>query len=151
MDHKTMEDCTLNAGNKNAWNEQEKEEILNNATRKYLRTRTNKKELTGPILESKGMCVIFQKKVKNNWKFGQECTKFENILKKGSCLHAIIARNKQLEKALPGKEKDLRKSTTSIAANKSVCEMELLSSSLSPLSYESSVSSKCFEWIRWFQ
>ena len=52
-----MEDCTLNAGNKNAWNEQEKEEILNNATRKYLRTRTNKKELTGPILESKGMCV----------------------------------------------------------------------------------------------
>ena len=61
-----MEDCTLNAGNKNAWNEQEKEEILNNATRKYLRTRTNKKELTGPILESKGMCVIFQKKVKNN-------------------------------------------------------------------------------------
>ena len=151
MDHKTTEDCILNAGNKNTWNEQEKEGILNNATRKYLRTRTNKKDLAGPILESNGMRVIFQKKGKNNWQFGQECTKFENILKKGSCLHAIITRNKLLEKALPGKEKGLRKNTTLIAANQSVCKMELLWSSSSPLSYESSVSSKCFEWISWFQ
>ena len=33
------------------------------------------------------------------WKFGQTCTKFENILK-GRWLCAIIARNKLLEKAL---------------------------------------------------
>ena len=46
---------------------------------------------TGSILESKGMRAIFQKKGKkkivkkgqNIWKFGQKCTKFENILKKG--------------------------------------------------------------------
>ena len=47
-----------------------------------------------PILESKGMHAIFQKngkskarkgqkKRKNIWKFGQICTKLENILKKG--------------------------------------------------------------------
>ena len=33
------------------------------------------------------------------WKFGQTCTKFENILK-GRWLCAIIARNKLLEEAL---------------------------------------------------
>ena len=32
--------------------------------------------ISGPILESKGMHAIFQKK-------GKKCTKFENILKKG--------------------------------------------------------------------
>ena len=44
----------------------------------------------GPILESKGMRAIFQKKGKKNVKkgqniskFGQKCTKFENSLKKG--------------------------------------------------------------------
>ena len=40
----------------------------------------------GPILESNGICAIFQKKGKqgqNIWKFGQKCKKFENILKKG--------------------------------------------------------------------
>ena len=44
----------------------------------------------GPIRESKGMHAIFQKKGKkgqkkkqNNKNFGQKCTKFENILKKG--------------------------------------------------------------------
>ena len=49
------------------------------------------------ILESKGMHAIFQKKGKkgekifeNIWKFGQKYTKFENILKKGRWLHAII-------------------------------------------------------------
>ena len=59
--------------------------------------------LSGPILESKGMRAIFQKKGKkgqNIWKFAQKCTKFENILKKGKWLRAIIARNKLLEKAL---------------------------------------------------
>ena len=67
--------------------------------------------LSWPILESKGMCAIFQKKgkkkakkkgkkVQNIWKFGQKCTKFENILKKGSWLRAIITCNKLLEKAL---------------------------------------------------
>ena len=51
------------------------------------------------ILESKGMHAIFQKKGKkgekifeNIWKFGQKYTKFENILKKGRWLHAIIIR-----------------------------------------------------------
>ena len=39
---KTMEDCILIAGNKNAWKEQEKEEILSNATRKYLSTRNRR-------------------------------------------------------------------------------------------------------------
>ena len=61
----------------------------------------------GPILQRKGMHVIFQKKDKkilkkgkkgqNIWKFGQKCTKFENILKKGTWLCAIIALNKVLE------------------------------------------------------
>ena len=40
------------------------------------------------------------KKGQNILKFGQKCTKFKNILKKGSWLHAIIVRNKLLEKAL---------------------------------------------------
>ena len=58
--------------------------------------------LTGPILESKGMRAIFQKKgkkmLKNDkkgqiiWKVGQNCTKFENILKR--------AGDKVLERAL---------------------------------------------------
>ena len=39
------------------------------------------------------------KKGENIWKFGQKCTKFEDILKKGRWLHVIIARNKLLEKA----------------------------------------------------
>ena len=46
------------------------------------------------------MRAIFQKKGKkeqNTWKFGQKCTKFENILKKGSLKHATIACMKQLE------------------------------------------------------
>ena len=59
----------------------------------------------GPILERKGMHVIFQKnsekkrlkKVGNIWKFGQECTKFENIFKKGSLMCATIAIVKQLQ------------------------------------------------------
>ena len=45
--------------------------------------------LTGLILENKGMCEIFQKKeqkmlkrIKEGRKFGQKCTKFENVLKK---------------------------------------------------------------------
>ena len=58
---------------------------------------------SGSILESKGMRAIFQKKGKkrqkgwNIWKSGQKCTKFENILKKGRWLRAIIARYKLLE------------------------------------------------------
>ena len=40
------------------------------------------------------------KKEQNVWKFGQKCKKFENVLKKSSWLHAIIAHNKLLEKAL---------------------------------------------------
>ena len=57
-------------------------------------------QTTGPILESKGMLTIFQKKDKkgqNIWKFGRKCTKFENILKKGKWLHAISAWKKLLE------------------------------------------------------
>ena len=58
------------------------------------------------ILESKDMHVIFQKKGKkgkkgkNIWKFWQKCTTFENILKKGSLMHASIAHIKQLEYVL---------------------------------------------------
>ena len=40
------------------------------------------------------------KKGQNIWKFGQKCTKFENVLKKGRWLCAIIARNELLEKTL---------------------------------------------------
>ena len=36
----------------------------------------------------------------NIWKFGQKCTKFENILKKGKGLHVITTHNKLLDKAL---------------------------------------------------
>ena len=56
-----------------------------------------------PILDSKGMRAIFQKRGKkrqNIWKFGQQCTKFENILKKGTLVHATIACMKQQEYAL---------------------------------------------------
>ena len=60
-----------------------------------------------PILESKGLYVIFQKKRQKNvkkgqniWKFEQKCTRFEHILTKGKLLHATIARNKLLEKAI---------------------------------------------------
>ena len=65
-----------------------------------------KKATSRPILASKGRLRCFRKKVKdvekgqNIWEFVQECTKFENILKKGKWLHAIIARNKLIEKAL---------------------------------------------------
>ena len=54
--------------------------------------------LPGPILDSKGMCAIFQKQSKkkskkgqNIWKFGQNPTKYENILKKGSLMCTTIA------------------------------------------------------------
>ena len=49
------------------------------------------------------MRAIIQKKGKkgqNIWKFGQKCIKFENVLKKGSLMHATIARMKELEYAL---------------------------------------------------
>ena len=36
----------------------------------------------------------------NIWKFGQKCTKFENILKKGSLMRATIGCMKQLEYVL---------------------------------------------------
>ena len=42
----------------------------------------------------------FSKKVQNIWKFGQKCTKFENILKKASLICATIACMKMLEYAL---------------------------------------------------
>ena len=47
-----------------------------------------------PILESKSMGAIFQRKseeiLKNILKFGQKFTKFEYILKKHKWLHEII-------------------------------------------------------------
>ena len=49
------------------------------------RDHFNSNNKSGPILESKGMRAIFQKKGKkeqNIWKFEQKYTKFENILKK---------------------------------------------------------------------
>ena len=61
------------------------------------------RNITGCILDRKGMCGIFQKKGKkkkkrgNIGRFGQKCTKFENILKKGKGLCAIIACNKLLQ------------------------------------------------------
>ena len=64
--------------------------------------------LTGLILKSKDIGAIFQKKSKqkrqknvkigqNIRKFGQKCTKFEQVLKEIRWLLAIIARNKLLE------------------------------------------------------
>ena len=75
---------------------------------KYLQDRCEKiKSLTGPILESKGMRAIFQKKDKKRAKkgkifenLGKNVQKFENILKKGSLMCATIACMKQLEYAL---------------------------------------------------
>ena len=40
-----------------------------------------------------------EKKGQNIWKYGQKCTKLENILKKGRWLHVIIAYYKLLEKS----------------------------------------------------
>ena len=51
----------------------------------------------------KDMHAMFQtkgKKGQNIWKFGQKCTKFENILKKGSLMCATIAHMNQLEYVL---------------------------------------------------
>ena len=53
----------------------------------------------GPILERKGMRAIFSEKGQkrqNIWKFGQKCTKSENILKKDSLMCATVACMKQL-------------------------------------------------------
>ena len=65
---------------------------------------------TGPFLEGKGMSAIFQKKSKKMLKKGkifedlyknvQNLKKKKKILKKGRRMHAIIACNKLLEKAL---------------------------------------------------
>ena len=53
------------------------------------------------IFQKKGKNMLNKgKKGQNIWKFGRKCAKIENILKKGTWLHAIIARNKLLEKAL---------------------------------------------------
>ena len=69
----------------------------------------NKQIVTGYlrlILESKSIHVIFQKRQKNVkkgqyiWKFGQKCTRFEIILKKGRRFRATIACSKLLEKTL---------------------------------------------------
>ena len=61
----------------------------------------------GPLLESKGICAIFQKKCQkkgkqgqNNWKFGQKCKRFENILKKGQP-HACDYRMHETAKICP--------------------------------------------------
>ena len=59
-----------------------------------------KSQIAEPILESRGIRAIFQKKGKKGqyiWKLGQKSTKFEKILKEGRWLRAIIARNKLLE------------------------------------------------------
>ena len=48
----------------------------------------------GPILESKGMCAIFQKKAKKDkisGHLGKNVKKTGNILKKGSIVRATIA------------------------------------------------------------
>ena len=59
---------------------------------------TSEKKITGPILEKKGMGAIFQRKGKEILKkgkilenLGKNNPKFENILKKGTWLHVIIA------------------------------------------------------------
>ena len=62
-----------------------------------------RKIISGPILESKNMCAIFQKKGKkgqNILKFVQKCVKFEFFLKKGNLMCATIAQMKQLEYTL---------------------------------------------------
>ena len=72
--------------------------------KKFLFIELFKSDLPGPVLESKGMGAIFQKKGKkgqNILKFWQKCTKLQNILKKGSLMRATIAHMKQLELALP--------------------------------------------------
>ena len=62
------------------------------------------KRLTGPILKSKGMRSIFQRKGQKMFKKGKIFENLvksvQNLLKKGRWLCAIIARNKLLEKAL---------------------------------------------------
>ena len=52
--------------------------------------------LIGPILKTKGVGTIFQKKGKIFANLGK-CTKSENILKKGGWLRAIMERNKLLQ------------------------------------------------------
>lgn len=39
MQHDTMEDCFLKAGNNSRWSEQENEEILNKTIKKYLQKK----------------------------------------------------------------------------------------------------------------
>ena len=69
---------------------------FHDAAKDYLEEETS--DWSGPILESKGMHPIFQKKGKkgqNIWNYGQKCIKFENILRN------YILCMKQLEYVLP--------------------------------------------------
>ena len=59
-------------------------------------------DIAGPILE-RTFVWFYRKRAKkgqNIWKFGQKCTKFENILKKGNLMHVSITHMKQLQYAL---------------------------------------------------
>ena len=81
----------------NLWELQRDE--LKRCSKEYGRDHTKPE----PILEGKDMHVIYSEKGQKGqtvWKFGQKCTKFENILKKDSLVRVIIVRMKQLEYAL---------------------------------------------------
>ena len=81
----------------NLWELQRDE--LKRCSKEYGRDHTKPE----PILEGKDMHVIYSEKEQKGqtiWKFGQKCTKFENILKKDSLMHATIASMKQIEYAL---------------------------------------------------
>ena len=59
-------------------------------------------DIAGPILD-RTFVQFYRKRAKNEqniWKFGQKCTKFENILKKGNLRHVSMTHMKQLEYAL---------------------------------------------------
>ena len=81
----------------NLWELQRDE--LKRCSKEYGRDHTKPE----PILEGKDTHLTYSEKGQKGqtiWQFGQKCTKFENILKKDSLMHATIASMKQIEYAL---------------------------------------------------
>ena len=48
------------------------------------------------------------KKLQNIGKFGQKCTKFENILKKGSLMHATISKQASKQVSICNRNKTMK-------------------------------------------
>ena len=98
------------------WLENVEETLFTGATSKLQKKFFHCEDVhTGPILESKGICAIFQKKGKIFENLGKNVKKLKIFWKKGSLMHATIACMKQLEYALlVNVPRPIRTSSTSL-------------------------------------